>query len=421
MFSIGFYWTALSIIAQLAFAVPSAYASQSDSKDPETLSYDHALIWALEHSLELKIAELEVEANQAEERQAFCWPNPELSIEYETPCEITCGVSQVFELGGKCQATRQMLRAHTIESMWDLEIAKLETAHILTEAFLEAYLYQEKWNLTQQHLQLAEESLSCIQEKISQGKLPPIEKNKHDLKCFQQRAMASKMHNQVQAAKKKLAFLCGRPEVESLKLTYKFEDLQPVPELSVLEQQLKTSPGWSKSEVYTVIARADTRLEEKLSYPDLEVSAGVTSNDEEGIANAFFVEFSIPLPLFDRNHGHIAKAYLKEAQADYLKEKMQRELLLNLQHSYSSWKFAYDIAKEAQSIAYSASKQTLQGIQEGFAQGKYDKSELLEAQQAALEAQEEYLDALADYHQKKSETLHLVGQIFRCHYESKNQ
>ena len=41
-----------------------------------------------------------------------------------------------------------------------------------------------------------------------------------------------------------------------------------------------------------------------------------------------------------RNPGNIAKAYLKETQACYIKDKIQQELILNLQNSYSSWKFA---------------------------------------------------------------------------------
>ena len=55
--------------------------------------------------------------------------------------------------------------------------------------------------------------------------------------------------------------------------------------------------------------------------------------------------------------------------------------------------------------ATSSSKESVQGMQEGYAQGKYEKSVFIEAQQAAFEGQDQYLDALAEYHRKKSRNL----------------
>ena len=98
----------------------------------------------------------------------------------------------MFELGGKCQATRQVLRAHAVESMWDLEIAKLETSLNLTQAFIDAYAWQEKWELAKQNLQQAEEALGCVHEKIKQGKLPPLEKNKQDIRCYRKEPLQLK-------------------------------------------------------------------------------------------------------------------------------------------------------------------------------------------------------------------------------------
>jgi outer membrane protein, heavy metal efflux system len=245
-----------------------------------------------------------------------------------------------------------------------------------------------------------------------------LEKNKQDIKCFQQRAAVAKAHNQYEIARKNLALLCGHHDEEFKNLSYAFYDLQPLPNLSILQEQLESSPEWSKSDLNCVAAAAVTRMEEKLRYPDLEVSAGVTSDDDEGIANAFFVEFAIPLPIFDRNHGNISKAYVKEVQAYYQKEQIQQELILSLQNSYSSWKHAYEMAKNCQEMAASAASESFKGIEEGYAQGKYEKSDLLEAKQAALEIQDNYLDALAEYHQKKAETLRIVGQLYRCENES---
>jgi len=98
-------WFALLLIAPLVLFPGPAPAQQEGS-----LTLDQALTRALEANPNLLAADLAVQANEAEARQATRRPNPELGMEWENlagtgdlsgtgASEFSIGASQLFELG----------------------------------------------------------------------------------------------------------------------------------------------------------------------------------------------------------------------------------------------------------------------------------------------------------------------------------
>lgn len=390
------------------------------------LDFKQTLEWITTDSSSIKIAELEVEAVQAAEHQACLWHNPVISLEYETGdagycgwdgAEFTLGITQEFELGGKCKAERQIAKVETLEAMWDYESRKLDLALELTEAFIEASLWQEKIRIAEKQLQLAQNKQSCVHEKAQEGKASLLKVNKAAIECTQKQFNLKKVKNQSELVKKKLSLLCENFSAQNFEsVAFPFFNILPVPPLSALECDLQNSPEWEKTELSLVAAYSVTQFEKKLRYPDLEVTAGISSG-EKFRENGFFIELAIPFPLFDRNQGNIDRAYLKENQAYFIKESRQFELKNILASSYSEWKNAFENAKDLQTLAKS-STETLNGYEQGFNEGKFEKTEWLEEQLASLELQDQFLEALAEYHHKKAETLRLIGQWERCENES---
>ncbi len=368
---------ALFSLALFPFSSLCAQTSESGC-----LTYGEALEWALNNAPPLKVSELEIEARQAEELQAGLWPNPIFSVEYETGegghcgwdgAEVTFGITQEIELGGKCCAEREVQRMSTIEAMWDLESQKLDLTMGLADAFIEASLWQEKARLAEQQLQLARQMQECVQEKVQHGKLSPLKKSKSLIDCRQKQLTLIKAKNQWELAKKKGALLCEGLARNSFEcISYPFFVLQPLPGLKELEEGLQNSPEWAKSELSIAAAATTTHLEKKQRYPDLEVSAGVCSC-EKFHENSFFVELSIPLPVFNRNQGNIERAYAKENQAWYIKEMAQLEMRSRLSGVYSEWERAYGMARELKCLIESEAE-SVKSLQEGYSQGKFEKS-----------------------------------------------
>lgn len=85
------------------------------------------------------------------------------------------------------------------------------------------------------------------------------------------------------------------------------------------------------------------------------------------------------------------------------------QLRLDLEAAYDQWMTAYRESQSFKEIILSSAKLAFEAAQEEFNKGKNDYLELLDAQRTLFEVQEQYLDALVDYHQRKSDVERTIG------------
>jgi outer membrane protein, heavy metal efflux system len=384
------------------------------------LSYEEVIAQALDHSLPLKIAATEIQIREAEEFQAGLYPNPFFTVEIDSfggnhdykgwdSSEITYTLTQLFLLGGKMCAEKSIAASLTVAASLDYEIAKQDLSLEVTHAFIDTYLAQEKLKLSQAQANVVKESYGCICIKVAEGKASAIEEKKAEIDRYTSQMNCTKAQYLVNQNRIKLgAFLGYQGEFPAL--TYPFYCMTTPPPLPELECLIEKSPEWAKGDIERWTAAASTQLEKSRQYPDLSVTAGV-STFSGCHDHALYLEFSIPIPIFDRNQGNICRARLQEWQALYQQESQVKDLKTRLAVVYDEWLVSYQAAKSLETMVNSTARETMQATQEGYDQGKFDKNTLFEAQKSFMEIQQQYLDALAEYHHKKAEVLRIVGQI----------
>jgi outer membrane protein, heavy metal efflux system len=393
----------------------------ADLGSAETLRLEEAVSRLLQDSPLLKAAELEIEVQEAGKWQDSLYPNPAVSIEVDSfggrkenrgfDCaEITYSVTQLILLGGKREARLKMDAANSSAASWNYQVAVQEALLEMVQAFLAAYVAQEKWALVQQQLELAKESSFCRKEQLEQGSVTSLQEKKAALGVCTSQIAVDLARNQFEGAKQELAALWGADEPDFDRLDYPLFTLSEPPPFAELEQMLSQSPDLAKAEMGVTAAIANTDLQEAISVPDLEVSFGVGAPHDFS-DNDFYVSFTMPLPIFDRNQGNICRASLQSWQASYLREKAERLLHNSLKASYRAWVAAYQSARNYLDLEQSLSKETLQSMEESFIQGKVERQEWLEAKKSWLETKEQILNAAADTHYKKAQTLRLTAQL----------
>lgn len=377
------------------------------------LNYSMALERFLNQSKTLKITEMEIGVKEAELYQAGLYHNPEFSIEYDNgdsdcDAEVTYALSQNIELGGKHSLERRIVAIEACTAMWNHEISKLDLKLELTLAFIDAVVTQEKMKLADEHCKLADDSLNCAKEQFANGKTSALQQKKSVINHCCKTIAASKAKQGFEIAKKKLALKWGMEEVDFDAISYPFYTISPLPDYQELELSLEFSPEVTKGTLGRLAAETATQLEYANQYPDLEVSAGIST--EKGCRSpTFFVEVALPLPIFDRNQGTISKAIFQEWQALYLQENMISALKSNLANSYSQWQLAYEASKAIAEVASKSAEEHLQDTIEGYEKGKFERNDLLEAKKASLEVREQFIETLAEYHRLRAYTLRLVG------------
>lgn len=161
-----------------------------------------------------------------------------------------------------------------------------------------------------------------------------------------------------------------------------------------LEEAALRQPAVKRSEARVERARSLLQLERARAKPDLTVTAGYKRN---GLDNALYGAVSIPLPLYSKNRGGIARAEaeVKEAEAElrHVRSSVLAELAAArraveaYQHQVETLRanFLRD-ADETERISMIA-----------YREGAVDLLALLDAQRSRGAAEELWLEVLADY------------------------
>lgn len=378
-----------------------------------SLDYATAVARVIQHSTALKASEMEMGAKEAELYQSRLYHNPEFSIEYDhndkdSKAELTYSFTQIVEWAGKHCLEKKKAALESCIAQWDYEIQKQDKILELTYAFIDATVAFEKLNLAQEHCSVADEWLQCDQERHKQGKISSLEQKKSTFDACCKTLAASKAKTAYEATKRKIASLCHLSPSDFDTVSFPLEATFPLPSFQLLVDSLPLNPEFSKGKLERLLAETFSEIEEVNQYPNFEISAGVSAEHGYRSPSVFFA-LSFPLPVCDRNEGNLSKAIFREWQALYLQETTLSTLHTALQNAYSSWQNAYETLQMLEKEVHFSAKEQMKNMQEGYEKGKFEKYPLLEMQKTYLEVKDQHIEALADYHRAKANTLRLVG------------
>ena len=180
---LAFALTAFSSASVLAQTGGAAVAPMSPARaiaPPLTLA--NAVQLALAQHPELAAARREVDATLGALDQAGVYQNPALSVELEDLRQgrrtTTVMLSQPFELGGKRAA-----RIAAAERAADVARAQLQARQSdlragVTAAFFDALIAQERVQLAQASLALAQTGSQAAGQRVQAGKVSPVEETR---------------------------------------------------------------------------------------------------------------------------------------------------------------------------------------------------------------------------------------------------
>lgn len=387
----------------------------------EELTLETAIARAMSESTALKTAQLEIDVRNAQTWQDSLYPNPSGMIEVDSfggrhenrgfdNSEVSYSITQLILLGGKRGARLRLDHVNNYAAVLDYEILRQDTLLDIIHSFVDAYVAQEKMSLARDLHEVATEGLDIARCKVQSGKESALQEKKAALAANTCRINAAKAESAHCAAREVLSAFWESCEAEFERLSFSLYDLTPPPSLCELEAALAYSPELAKAETAVEAAIAATELEKTLGVPDLEVSAGVGGPYRFG-DNDFFVSFSMPLPIFDRNQGNICRASLQSWQAAYARQNAEVTAVKNLKAAWRAWMDAYQNARAYVDLEQAFAQETLQTTEESFKQGKVERQDWMDAKKSWLETKQQTLDALAEYHVKKAETMRILGQL----------
>ena len=456
----------------LAFSEETDTAAIAKTSTPMgIISLADALALALERNPRLAAFSWDIRAAEARQIQVQLRPNPELTVEIEdfrlgrgtgiktsrwtasglgiqreqesesgarsgfSEAQFTISLSQIIELGGK-RAKRMALAASDRDvAAWDYEIARADLFKEVAQTFVEVLVAQQRVALDEELVQLAQQVYQTVSARVDAGRVSPVETMKAETALSVARMQADLSRRGLDSLRVRLAALWGDKEAHFERVEGDLDTVRDIPSLDELVKRTTKNPDLARWRAELEKRRTAISVEKANAVPDLSISAGfrmsgAPDSDAEGFGygsdglsrsrassrsngnwdNSAVLEFSIPLPLFNRNQGSIKEAAHLMKKAGEEARATDVQIHATLSESYYRLAAAFAAITSLNENILPKTTQTFESINQAYNEGKFGYLDVLDAQRTLFDARQQYLDALAVYHNSVAEIERAIGE-----------
>lgn len=362
----------------------------------QTLSLGQARAQALASSPALVAAKAAVSAAEGRARQAGFAPNPEASLESENlagtgpmkgfdGAETTLLIGQRFELGGKRRTRASAAAAEVEVARLKLAVATADLSSEVLVRYAQAQAAAERVVQARRAAERAKTLADVAATLVDAGREPPLRGLRAAAEADAAQARVVAAEADLAASRRALASLWGAggeaaPDPAWLDLAAP----GPIDPTASLDVRLAAAE--------LEASRAQVEHERAKAAPDVTVQAGVRRFEETG-DSALVVGVSAPIPIRDRNQGSIAAARSDAVAA----EARQQAALLASVRVIADGQAALAAATRRQAVLETRTvpqaSQALDLARQGFEAGKFGLLDVLDAQNALSDAQNDLIEA----------------------------
>jgi cobalt-zinc-cadmium efflux system outer membrane protein len=378
----------------------------------EPLTLRQAVDRVLSTSPRIQSAQAGIETARGTELQSAQLPNPELSFDVENfgggsgrnadRAEITYSLSQRVEIGGERSARRSAAQAERQAAEQASDAARLDLIRDVTIAYIDAASADESLRQAEELEAVAKEILAEVSKRVEAARDPLLQRSKAQVVHASSRLAKARAVNARLASRQRLARFWGENTLsETLAAKDFFTLLWPEP-LHTYEARLEDAPDVVLYVHLRDARKAELQLAQVERTPSPKVTAGVRqlrANDEV----AFIAGVSLPIPVFDRNRGEIARARAEVARAG---SDLQQTGLIQTQRLSEAWNAWQSAALEAEALGQEILPQAERAFQlslSGFKAGRFAYLDVLDAQRTFFEARNQQVAALVKLHIARAE------------------
>ena len=374
--------------ATLLWVAASAAQAQS-------LTLDSALHSAFANNPDLAAAQWDIDIAQGGRQQAGLIPNPVLSVDAEDTRRdtrtISVKLSQALELGGKRGARIDVASRAQDAAALTLEQRRNILRADVIDSYYSALRAQERLDLAQRSLALAERGLVVANGRVTAGKTSPVEATRAQVQLSEIRLEFNRAQMGLTDAYRRLAASTGSATVE-----FQAVATQGLPQLPAAQllARLEQTAELRLAELQILQGEASVGLEKAQRIPDLDVSIG-SQYDAGARERVNLVGVSMPLPLFNRNQGNILAASRRADQARDLRNATELRLRTETRQALDLWQTANSEVRAFNQQILPAAQSAVDSATRGFEMGKFNFLDVLDAQRTLIAARNQYLTATA--------------------------
>ncbi len=396
-------------LAPFIAAVPMlSVAAHAQEAAPLTLQ--DAIGRAIEADPGLRAADAGVDAARGGLRQARVRPNPTLDAEVENfngegdlrgfdGAETTFSLSQEVELGGRRSARIRLADRELRGAELERAVRGLDLIRDVQTAYYDALAAAELVLIAEERLRTAEALNTSVARRVAAARDPLMAGARAEAGLAEARIALTRAQAEAANARATLASLLGGDTGFSL-IPADFA-------LPRAGEHDHAEPGEATPDLARLAAQRDRAnaaigVERSLAWQNPTLSFGYRQFAADNDEGALVAGVSIPLGIFDRNQGSVARARAEQRRAEFDLEAGRRTLMREfaaLQRAIAADSAAIT-ATEDQVIPQA--ERALELAQDGYNRGAFSYLDVLEAQRALSDARQARVDSLQSYHNNEA-------------------
>ena len=376
------------------------------------LSLDRAIELALQHNHSLLAARTTIDQNRAQETTAFLRPNPDLSwdaqfLPFFSPqvfsadylknnAQFDIGVGYLIERGKKRQRRLEAARDTTAVTTATVSDNERTVTSSVAQQFTNALLAKANLELAHTDLDSFQQSIEISEARYRAGAMSEGDLLKIKLQMLQfQMDLSAAELAQVQA----LAALRQQLGFESVPENYDVEGELAYQPITVNEDDLKmlalrTRPDFRAAQLGVTAAQSQYSLARANAKKDLSASLDYSRAAGTNTASAFF---SIPLSIFDRNQGEIARTQFAITQAQEGQSLASEGVLTDVTNAYENLRTNNAVVNLYMAGYLKEAEDSRDISQYAYQRGAASLLDYLDAERSYRATQLAYHQALANY------------------------
>jgi len=387
----------LSITLSLAVETPSA------QERINRVTLDEAVKLATRENPTLRAKEFERQSVAANEITAGLRPNPQTSFLAEqfgggsaSQTQYTVSIGQPIELGPKRQRRLDSARAATRVTGYELADLQRQTVFQVKKAFTDILVSRETLGLAEENLKTLDELERIQRFRAEKGDISELELLRIQVQRFAFERDAADARHAVSAAKIALRTVAGPDRIAEDfdvigDLAYRDVSYRPS---DLYRRVMQNRPDIRAAEAAREKARADVDLARANAWWDITPQI---EYQRIGPDNTLGFGISVPLRIFDRNQGEIARTRADASRADATRQAVAIQALSEVDTALSSLRTEADKVKALRDTYLPKARQARDTVEFAYRRGGVNLLDFLDAQRTYRETSIEYLRALGNY------------------------
>lgn len=397
-------WTGWLILASAALGQPLP-----------KLTLEQAVAEAMDRNQALLAEKSNIEIARARQITAGLRPNPVVTASTQTlnlfgapyspdsplgPNQFTLHTDLTLETAGKRQRRIGLAGEDLALSEAAFRESLRQLISEIRSSYVDVQLARESLALARQTLESFQKLVSINEARLNAGDLAEVELERSRVALLQVSAAEQQARLRLEEAKARLRLGLGRKEDSGdFDVEEAFRDgPAPADPSEALARALRQRPDLQAQRISVARAEADFRLQRANARPDYTVGAEVSRQWVAGIAgNSMGFSVSVPLPVFNRNQGEIARAERETEQARRRLAAAELAVRTGVATAYQRCLSHGELVRRIEADMLARARRVLATTRYSYERGEASLVELLDAQRAFNEAMQTYNEARANY------------------------